>query len=37
MDWKDAVIWLFRIATVGAILLAVAVGVAIGKWFGVGS
>lgn len=37
MDWKDAVIWLFRIMTVGLLLLGVAAGFAIGKWFGVSS
>lgn len=34
MDWKDAVIWLFRIASFVILLIAVGIGALIGKYFG---
>lgn len=33
MDWKDAVIWLFRIATAGLVLVCILIGIVIGKIF----
>jgi len=33
MDWKDAVVWLFRLATAGILLIAILLGVAVGKIF----
>lgn len=33
MDWKDAVIWLFRFTTAGIILIGILLGLAISKAF----
>lgn len=33
MDWKDAVIWFFRLATVGLVFVCVLIGIVFGKIF----
>lgn len=33
MDWKDGVVWFFRLATAGILLIGVLLGVAISKIF----
>lgn len=33
MDWKDGVVWLLRLATVGILSIGILLGVAISKIF----
>ena len=33
MDWKDGIVWLFRLATAGILLIGVLLGLAISKIF----
>ena len=33
MDWKDGVLWLLRLTTVGILLIGILLGLAIGKTF----
>lgn len=33
MDWKDCVVWLFRLTTAGILLLGILLGLAISKIF----
>ena len=33
MDWKDGVLWLLRLATVGILLIGILLDLAIGKTF----
>lgn len=33
MDWKDGIVWLFRLATAGILLVGILLGFAISRMF----